>query len=166
MRRRTLLRATCAALLAPALAWAQGPKRLALFIQGADPSKALLAFRGRQAANLAARGWIEGKTLVLELHLVGRDLEGHLEGARRLVATRPDVIFTNTWFLTKALRAATTTIPIVAVIGDPVGAGLVTSLARPGGNITGISLAIDLAVVRQRELLQELMPRLATMYSL
>ena len=139
-------------------------KRLALFLRGTDPETALSQFRRQAGVGLPSLGWIEGKTLRLEVHLVDNAQESYPEAARQLVATRPDVIFTNTWFLARALRSATTTIPIVAVVGDPVGAGLAKSLDEPGGNITGISLATDVVGRKQLGLLKELMPRLTTIY--
>jgi len=162
--RRRLILAMGGALLAPAIARGQQPKRLALFLRASDPEAALREFRERQADSLVARGWIEGKTLGLELHLVDDVLERYPEAARRLVATRPDAIWTNTWFLARALQAATTTIPIVAVIGDPVGAGLAKSLTAPGGNVTGISLALDVAAMKQGEMLRQLLPGLRVLY--
>jgi putative ABC transport system substrate-binding protein len=57
-----------------------------------------------------------------------------------VVGRKPDVIVTNFTDLARAFMAATTTIPIVAVVGDPIVAGLVTNLARPGGNLTGVGI--------------------------
>jgi ABC-type uncharacterized transport system substrate-binding protein len=108
-------------------------------------------------------GHVEGQNLVL----VFRTAEGHIERlpdlAAELVNLNVDVLFTS-WGTAAALAAkqVTTTVPIVmSAVGDPVAAGLVASLARPGGNITGLSsLTLDLEGKRL-ELLKELLPTLA-----
>src|SRR5262245_48644317 len=86
-------------------------------------------------------GWIEGRTIAIEYHWTegrsGVASEIATEFARRKV----DVIVTSGTPLILAARQATATIPIVfTAAGDPVGSGLVASLARPGGNITGLSV--------------------------
>jgi putative tryptophan/tyrosine transport system substrate-binding protein len=108
-------------------------------------------------------GYVEGQNLVL----VFRTAEGHIERlpdlAVELVRLPVDVLFTS-WGTAAALAAkqVTTTVPIVmGAVGDPVAAGLVASLARPGGNITGLSsLTLDLEGKRL-ELLKDLLPTLA-----
>jgi putative tryptophan/tyrosine transport system substrate-binding protein len=91
-------------------------------------------------------GYVEGRNLVIDFRYADgkNDLLPSL--AAELVALKPDVIVAVTTPATKVVRQATTTIPIVIVqVSDPVGSGFVTSLARPGGNITGITdLGIDL----------------------
>ena len=110
---------------------------------------------------LRERGWIEGRTVVIEFRWTdGRsDLAADIaaEFARRKV----DIIVTSGTPLIVAAKQATATIPIVfSAAGDPVGSGLVASLARPGGNVTGLSvLATDLAGKRL-DLLRELVPGL------
>jgi putative ABC transport system substrate-binding protein len=108
-------------------------------------------------------GYVEGQHLVL----VFRTAEGHIERlpdlAAELVRLPVDVLFTS-WGTAAALAAkqVTTTVPIVmGAVGDPVAAGLVASLARPGGNVTGLSsLTLDLEGKRL-ELLKDLLPTLA-----
>jgi putative ABC transport system substrate-binding protein len=108
-------------------------------------------------------GYVEGQNLVLAF----RTAEGHIERlpdlAAELVNLNLDVLFTS-WGTAAALAAkqVTTTVPIVmGAVGDPVASGLVTSLAQPGGNITGLSsLTLDLEGKRL-ELLKELLPTLA-----
>jgi putative ABC transport system substrate-binding protein len=100
-------------------------------------------------------GYIEGRNLIVERYSVERPT---VEFARDVVRSKPDVIFANgLWeFILKPL----TTIPIVAVMGDPVGFGLVASLAHPGGNITGASVDAGPEIVTKRlELLQEAFPQ-------
>ncbi len=104
-------------------------------------------------------GYVEGRNLML----VARFAEGKFDRfpslAQELVRLNPDVLFVATVVGTRAARAATATIPIVFVrVGDPVGVGLVPNLARPGGNITGITnMAVELTGKRL-ELLKEMVP--------
>src|SRR5215510_15375914 len=99
-------------------------------------------------------GYIEGRNLIVERYSVERPT---VELAREVVRSKPDVIFANgLWeFILKPL----TTIPIVALMGDPVGFGLVASLAHPGGNITGVSDAGHEVSAKMLELLKEAFPQ-------
>jgi putative ABC transport system substrate-binding protein len=86
------------------------------------------------------RGWSEGRNLQIDDRWAGPDVEQIKSYAAKLVGAQPDVILAITSPSVAALRQATSTIPIVFVgIGDPVGQGFVASLARPGGNITGLT---------------------------
>jgi len=106
-------------------------------------------------------GYVEGKNVVIEYRYAERKLDRLRELAFELVRRQVDVIVTVGTTGALAAKRATTIIPIVmGNTGDPVGRGLVASLARPGGNITGLSgLAPDLAG-KQLELLKEAVPRL------
>jgi len=85
-------------------------------------------------------GYVEGRNLVLECRYGNGNMERLPELAAELVRLRVDVIVTGTNFHVSAVRGATTTIPIVMVFAtDPVGSGFVASLARPGGNVTGVT---------------------------
>jgi putative ABC transport system substrate-binding protein len=106
-------------------------------------------------------GYVEGQNLVIEW----RSAEGNNERlpglAAELVNLKVDVIVTAATPATSAARSATTTIPIVmAGVGDPVGAGLVKSFARPGGNITGLSNLNEEIAVKRLELLLSMQPKL------
>lgn len=92
-------------------------------------------------------GYIEGKNLVIDLRWAESSAERIPSIAAELVALKPDVIVANTTPVTAAAKQATSTIPIVMTfVSDPVGAGFVASLARPGGNITGVTdYGVDLA---------------------
>jgi putative ABC transport system substrate-binding protein len=109
-------------------------------------------------------GWIEGKNLVIE----ARSAEGHVERLpalmNQLVALNVDVLFIYGTPAAAAAKEATSTIPIViAMVGDAVGAGLVPNLARPGRNLTGVSLALGEEFSgKWMELLGETVPRLST----
>jgi putative tryptophan/tyrosine transport system substrate-binding protein len=86
-------------------------------------------------------GHVEGRTIEIEWKWGQDRVETLSEPAAELVRSNVDVIVTGGTSAAKALKAATQTIPIVmAIVGDPVGAGLVDSLARPGGNATGFSI--------------------------
>jgi len=105
-------------------------------------------------------GYDEGKNMTLAYRSADGRPERLPQLAAELVQTRPDVLVTGFGTLAaKAARAATSTIPVVfTMVGDPIGAGLVVSLGRPGGNVTGFSdMASDLAAKRL-QLLQELVP--------
>jgi putative tryptophan/tyrosine transport system substrate-binding protein len=87
---------------------------------------------------LAELGWIEGRNIIIDYRFTGGSTEQIRAAAEELVAAAPDVIFAASNVSVAPLRKATSTIPIVFTqVGDPVGSGFVTSLAQPGGNITG-----------------------------
>ena len=86
-------------------------------------------------------GWVEGKSISIEYRDAGGQLDRLLSLAAELVALNVDIIVTVDTPPTQAAKQTTDTIPIVVTVSaDPVGAGLVRSLAHPGGNITGLSL--------------------------
>src|SRR6266542_4814921 len=111
---------------------------------------------------LRALGYVEGKNIVIE----PRHAEGKLDRlpalAAELVRLNVDVIVTSGPTATHPAKAATSTIPIVmAFDDDPVGSGFVASLARPGGNITGLSTLFPEMSGKQLELLKEIVPKLS-----
>jgi putative ABC transport system substrate-binding protein len=107
-------------------------------------------------------GYAEGRNLVIEWRFSSGDYARVPELVADLVQRRVEVIVVDTTVATQTAKRATSTIPIVMTsIADPVGSGLVASLARPGGNITGLSImATDLGGKRL-QLLKDLIPRLA-----
>jgi putative tryptophan/tyrosine transport system substrate-binding protein len=107
-------------------------------------------------------GWVEGKNVAFEHRYAENRLERLPELAADLVRRKVDVIAAAGTLAPLAAKRATTTIPIVmTAAGDPLGSGLVASLARPDGNVTGMSLmATDLGAKRL-ELLKEVLPRLS-----
>src|SRR5262245_54131444 len=107
---------------------------------------------------LRERGYVEGQNMVMEYRFDG-SLEQLPQLAEELVRLPVDVLMVPNVSAARAAQQATTTIPIVLVgVGDPVGSGLVASLARPGGNVTGLaSLAPDL-VGKQLEFLKDVLP--------
>jgi len=106
-------------------------------------------------------GWIEGRTIAIEYRWAEGRTERAAEIAAELVQRKVDVIVTSGTSLIAAAMQATSVIPIVfAAAGDPVGAGLVASLARPGGNVTGLSNQGPDLAGKRLELLREIVPGL------
>ncbi|HEU4344148.1 MAG TPA: ABC transporter substrate-binding protein [Candidatus Binatia bacterium] len=107
-------------------------------------------------------GWIEGKNIAIEYRFAEQKTECLPELAADLVRLKVDLIVVTAGTPALAAKKATTTIPIVmGNVGDPVGVGLVASLARPGGNVTGLSgLAVELNTKRL-EVLKDAVPKLA-----
>ena len=113
-------------------------------------------------AGLRQLGYFEGQNLVIEYRSAdGRD--DRFPGlARELLALKVDVIVTRGTPAAKAAKNATSTVPVVmAASGDPLGTGLVTSLSRPGGNITGLSAIVGELAPKRLELIREIVPGLA-----
>ncbi len=108
---------------------------------------------------LQALGYVDGKTIAIEY----RDAEGKYERlpelAAELVRLNPDVIFSFGGEQAPIVKAATASIPIVVVVSnDPVASGLVASLARPGGNVTGVTYVHDQLAGKTVELLKDAVP--------
>jgi putative ABC transport system substrate-binding protein len=106
---------------------------------------------------LRALGWREGENLQIELRSSNGELASLPRLAAELVALRPDVLIANGSDETKALQAATSDIPIFQGSSDPIGYGLVDSIARPGRNVTGIAVAPQQLWGKRLELLVELL---------
>jgi ABC-type uncharacterized transport system substrate-binding protein len=160
MKRRDFIRVVGGAAAAwPLTARAQQPKRI--------PKVGILLFAQADLAGidpflrgLEALGYVDGKTVSLEYR---DDAAGKYERAQQLteelVRLNPDVIFSFGGDLAPGIKKATSTIPIVVVVSnDPVKAGLVASLARPGGNITGLTYVHDMLAGKSVELLKDTVP--------
>ena len=107
-------------------------------------------------------GWIEGKNITIEYRFAEQTPERLPELAADLVRLKVDLIVASATAPALAARNATTTIPIVMTIAaDPVGAGLVASLARPGANVTGLSSLSPELSTKRLEILKDAVPRLA-----
>jgi putative ABC transport system substrate-binding protein len=162
--RRTFLAGTGAVLLAvPLAAEAQQAGKVYRigFLQAAVPSDPVFQrlFEAFRAA-LAELGYVEGKNIAIEVRWAAGKYERLPSLAAELVRLRPDVIVTAAVPAIQAVMDATKTIPIVmAVVVDPVATGLVASLARPGGNITGLSIMSPDLVGKQLEMLKEIVPK-------
>jgi len=141
---------------------AQQPKnvpRIGYLDDGSDGGSAglLEAFR-KQMTQL---NWIEGKNLTIEYRYAeGKGLDQLAELAVELARLKPDVIVVADTSAALAAKRATSSIPIVmASVGDPVARGLVASLARPGGNITGLASFADELAGKRVEILKEVLPK-------
>jgi putative tryptophan/tyrosine transport system substrate-binding protein len=130
------------------------PRLGVLWIGRSGPTPQLEAFR----AALRGVGYVEGQNIVIEYRF-GEDRAERLPDlAAELVQLPVDVIFAGGTPAARTAQQATSTIPIVTMTGDPVGLGTVASLARPGGNVTGVTyLSAELSGKRM-ELLKELVP--------
>jgi putative ABC transport system substrate-binding protein len=162
-RRRLILALMAGALAAPLVSFAQQPTKTARigFLHPASPQGGeprLQAFRD----GLRELGYVEGKNLQLEVRWGEGKLERLPTLAAELVQAKVDVIVATTSPAIVAARQATRTVPIVMPLSsDPVGDGLVASLARPGGNITGLSLMAPELGQKRLELLQETFPKVS-----
>ena len=107
---------------------------------------------------LSETGYVEGQNLAVEYRWTGGHVDRAPSLAADLVGRKVDVIVTGGPAV-RAAKSATSAIPIVFVNGDPVGQGLVASLARPGGNLTGVSLLTVEMMPKRLELLSELVPQ-------
>jgi ABC-type uncharacterized transport system substrate-binding protein len=155
------------AVAAPSLLWplaarAQQPGKLPTigFLGAATPAAAspwVAAFLKR----LRELGWIEGRTVAIEYRWAESRGERYAEIAAELASRKVDVIVTWASAPVIAAKQATKVIPVVfAAQMDPVGVGVVASLARPGGNVTGLSLQQTDTVGKRLELLREVVPNL------
>ena len=163
MDRRTFLGALTGSLLTvPLAAEAQeaGKVYRIAYVSNSPPntpesSRLYEAFR----QGLRERGWVEGRNAVIEWRFAEGRMERFPDLAADLVRLKVDVIVTLGGPAARAARQATTTIPIVAVaVSDPVGQGFVASLARPGGNVTGLATLFPELAVKRLGLLKEILP--------
>jgi len=161
--RRQFLGALAAAIAsAPPCASAQGPapvRRIGFLGPPRSASGFVQAFQD----GLREHGLVEGRNVVVDYRFTDVALLGDVDGlarlAEELVALRPDVLVVSVVEAALAAKRATTSIPIVMVsVADPVGAGLVATLARPGGNVTGLSRQGPDIVGKQFQLLKEALP--------
>ena len=169
MRRRDFITALGAAATWPLAAQAQQPakmKRIA-FVRPAGPvSEVSVSGRPYYRAffeELSRLGYVEGQNLGVERYSGEGRPERYAELARDVVNTHPDLILAVAARLSLDFKMATTTIPIVSMINDPIALGLAASIARPGGNITGVTISGGLELIGKRMgLLVEAMPKLST----
>jgi len=160
VRRRAFTGSFSLAGLAVGSGLAQTPQRVArvafLTTSASDSRPAFLVFRSR----LSELGWIEGRTLVLKFYLGGSPGRERLESmAREITASRVDVVLADGVVPSQVMAAASPIIPIVSITGlDPTTLGLAKSLARPGGNVTGVSLFTEQLNPKRLELLREMIP--------
>jgi ABC-type uncharacterized transport system substrate-binding protein len=169
MRRRDFITALGAAATWPLAARAQQPakmKRIAFVHPSAKVSEISVSGRPIYRAffeELSRLGYVEGQNLGVERYSGEGRPERYAELARDVVNTHPDLILAVAARLSLDFKMATTTIPIVSLINDPIALGLVASIARPGGNITGVTISGGLELIGKRMgLLVEAVPKLST----
>jgi len=154
----------CLLLAAPLAAQTpQNVAKIGFLVPGLGRPAMVEAFR----QGLRERGYVEGKNLIIELR-VAREPREQPALITELVNLNVDVLVTWTTPAALATARVTSTIPIVVMTGDPIRTGLATSLARPGGNVTGIAIMVDELEVKKLELLKEVVStasRIAVMWN-
>jgi ABC-type uncharacterized transport system substrate-binding protein len=144
---------------------AQSPKKVPRvgYLNPGSPSdplsqRRLEAFR----QGLRELGYVEGQNIAIEFRWAEGQYDRYPALAADLVRSKVDVIVAMSGAATQAAQQATRTIPIVmSLVNDPVGSGLVASLARPGGNVTGLTIMSPDLVGKQLELLKEVVPKVS-----
>jgi putative ABC transport system substrate-binding protein len=159
MRRREFIIGGAAAAAWPPATHAQRPTPLIGMLHG-GPAEAFELLLSPFRQGLSENGFVEGRNVTFEYRWAQGQVERLPGLASDLVARKPAVIATATLPGALAAKGASTTIPIVFVIGeDPVKAGLVTSLNRPGGNVTGMSNFMNVLGAKRLELVSEAVPK-------
>ena len=162
MKRRTFVSGVSFGLLgAPLALGAQQPRkvpRVGVIAELSPGDPFLAAFRqGRREL-----GYTEGQNIVLELRYTHGVMDRTQQLAAELIRLEDDVLVVGGTVAAQSAKAVTTTVPIVfALAGDPVGSGLVASLARPGGNATGLSNLVSELSGKQIELLKAAVPQIS-----
>jgi putative ABC transport system substrate-binding protein len=165
MRRRDFVSLVGGAAAWPLAARAQQGermRRIGVLAFGSPTDSILQTYLNAFREGLQNLGWQEGRNVAFEYRWAGYDSAAYDGFATELVGRSPDVIICNTTNATVALKRATSTIPIVFVgVSDPVSAGIVSSLARPGGNLTGFSHFEYAIGGKWLQLLKDAVPRIA-----
>jgi ABC-type uncharacterized transport system substrate-binding protein len=162
MKRRDFIKMLGGAAAWPLAARAQQAERVRRIglLQGlaeSDPEAQARTVAFRQALDVL--GWIEGRNIRIDYRFAGGDSARVQTYAAELVNSAPDLVVAHSSPVAAALKQATRTIPIViAMVNDPVSQGFVTSLARPGGNITGFAFVEFPIVGKWLEMLKEIAP--------
>src|SRR6266571_1865030 len=146
----------------PLAVWGQQPKnvpRIGFLVTGSIESPEARASLKAFDQGLREYGYIDGQNVLVEVRAADLKVERFAALAGELVRLDVDLIVASNSLAARAVQQATTTIPIVVpVMGDPVGDGLVASLARPGGNITGLTFLGPQLVPKRLALLKEALP--------
>jgi putative tryptophan/tyrosine transport system substrate-binding protein len=163
MRRRDFIGLAGGALAAwPLAAHAQQPdrvRRIGMLMPVAESDPEAQAWIAAFREKLRQVGWTEGRNIRIDTRW-GPDAESRQRSAKELVALQPDLILSQSTPNTAALLQQTRTIPIVFVqVTDPVGSGFITSIPRPGGNVTGFITIEQTMAGKWLELLKEIAPR-------
>src|SRR5262245_54864705 len=163
MRRRNFIALLGSAAVSwPLAAGAQPAAKLrSIGFLGASTQSAVGQWTAKFVQQLRDLGWIEGRNVSIEYRWAEGSPKRVAEFAAEFVQLKVDVIVTHSNVAVVAAKKATSTIPIVfGAAGDPVGAGLVASLVRPGGNVTGLSIQQTDTAAKRLELLREVVPAL------
>ena len=162
MRRREFISALVGASVLPLAARAEQPKkvpRIGFLATGSLESSTARATLNAFYQGLREHGYIDGENVIVEVRAADSKIERFPALASELVGLNLDLIVAANSVAGRAVQQATTTIPIVIpVMGDPVGDGLVASLARPGGNTTGLTFLGPQLVPKRLALLKEALP--------
>ncbi len=145
--------------------WAQALPRIAWVWPGSASGDAvrLAAFK----EGMRDAGMLEGQHYLLDMRYADGQYERFTPLIAELLAARPAVLMVNTIASVRAAQQATTSVPIIFVAtNDPVGSGLVASLARPGGNTTGLSSQNEDTAIKNLQLLREMLPRASRLAAL
>lgn len=163
MRRREFV-AGLAGVAWPLVARAQHPdriRRIGILLPSVEGNPEYQARVAAFRESLQKLGWSEGRNVRFDYRWVGADPERIRASAAELVSLAPDVILSISNQVTTALSRQTRTIPIVFLANDPLGTGLITSMAHPGGNMTGFTPFEVSMGGKWLEMLKEIAPRLA-----
>lgn len=160
MRRRALLQWATAMLATPQLVLAQAQRRFRIGWLWTTNEMTAKPFRDAFLSGMREYGYVVGRNLTLEERYAEGDLSRYSALADELITVKPEVLIGLEGAVV-ALRSKTTTIPIVLVAGvNPVAAGLVQSLSRPGTNVTGHAFRHDELIAKHIELLAEINPKI------
>jgi putative ABC transport system substrate-binding protein len=154
LRRSVVLGAIGVQLLRPIAGRAaktDGPRRIGILSPGSG-----VEFKSAFSKALRVHGWVEGRDVVFEN--AGSEADPTAEEVAKLLAQGVEILVTAGTVRTRALRNATRTIPIVTTLTDPVSSGFAQSIARPGGNVTGVAHGI--AFEKRIDLVRQLVPHL------
>lgn len=158
--RRVVIVGGAAAIVLPPALRAQQRKPVIGFL-GATTAATARAWVAALNQRLGELGWVDGRTVTIDYHWADGRTERYAEIAAELVRRKVDVIVTFNTPAIFAAKKATSDIPIVFSLGaNPVGSGLVASLSRPGGNVTGLATAHADLIGKRIELLREVDPKL------
>jgi putative tryptophan/tyrosine transport system substrate-binding protein len=161
MKRREFITLLGGATAWPLAARGQQPKMATIGLLGTGSAAAQSQWTAAFLQRMRELGWVEGRNLTIEYRWGEGRTERLSELAKELVRLKVDVIVSHNTPGPLAAKQATSTIPIVfATAGDPVGTGIVASLARPGGNLTGLSSQTPDVAGKRLELLREIVPSL------
>src|SRR5262245_9161036 len=166
MRRRKFVSGIgCMVAALPFAALAQQPtpmRRIAVLMGFPEGDVKAQSYVEAMRQKLESLGWVDNRNVQITYRWAGGDPDRTKAFAKELVSISPSVIVTSTNQATEFMRRETQTIPIVfASLGDPIGSGLVASMNRPGGNVTGFPAFVDTMGGKWLELIKEIAPRAA-----